>query len=270
MGKVHFAGLTIFWVLTSALATSARADTTDDILAQVGASGIGDGTGVRLLMIGDSHSAGKFGFTVDHALRKALPKAKVTFYAASSATPDYYYYGTSSHGGFYQHYAGEHESESTKDLPDQPTPKLTELLAQSKATVTVVALSTNLLRGSLDGARAQILKTIKTIKSRGSQCIWVGGPDERFVSRDVQEELYKILKSATDEGGCTLIDSRSYTHYPDVGGKGIHYDEIWEPDCNGKLVHTGPGLAADWGKKVTGRILGAIGGLGEGAVGGSK
>lgn len=235
MRKIHRLG----WLLmgTAAISSVAFAD------------------GVRILMIGDSHSAGTFGFTLDHELRSALPKAKVTFYAASSATPDYYYYGTSSHGGFYQHPANAQASESNKENPDQPTPKLTALLAQSKATVTVVALSTNLLRGSLDTARAQILRTIKTIRDSGSQCIWVGGPDERFVAHDVQDELYKILKSATDEGGCALIDSRRYTHYPDVGGGGVHYDEIWEPDCNGQRVHTGPGLARDWGKKVTTEIL---------------
>jgi hypothetical protein len=213
----------------------------------------------RILMIGDSHTVGTFGHTVDASLRAALPHAQLTVYGASSATPDYYFYGTSSHGGFYEHSASGAVFGITAAHPDQPTPKLSDLLKQTQVTVAVIALGTNLLRNPLDGARAQIVRAIQTVKDHGARCIWVGGPDERFVTREVQDDLYKILKSATDETGCTLIDSRKYTHYPDAGGGGIHYDDIWVTDSAGKRVHVGVTMAEEWAKKVTAEILGILG-----------
>jgi hypothetical protein len=219
-----------------------------------------DSTGTSILVIGDSHSAGAFGKNLDKDLRTAFPKADVSFYAASSATPDYYYYGTSSHGGFYEHFGSAKVVESSEKTREQPTPKLPDLLSRSHATVTVVALSTNLLRGSLDNAREQILRTIKTVKDTGSQCIWVGGPDERFVSREMQESLYRVLEAATEEGGCRLIDSRKYTHYPDGVGGGIHYDDIWARSSNGGQIHVGATMAAEWADKVTTEIAGIMNG----------
>jgi hypothetical protein len=209
--------------------------------------------------VGDSHSVGVFGRTLDQALRSRFPRAHVWFYGESSATPDYYAYGLSSHGGFFQHLDGAAPRYSSPAQPEAACPKLGGLLAKTHATVAIVALGTNLLRTPLDGARAQIDRALQAIRAQGSRCIWVGGPDERFVPREKQAELYRILAEATQEAGCALIDSRRFTHYPDRGGDGIHYDGIVLPAANGQPVHVGIDKAREWARQVGDEIARVIG-----------
>ena len=185
-----------------------------------------------ILVIGDSHSAGTFGKTLDQELRTQFAQAKVSTYASSSATPAYYFDSTPSHGGFFAHPDGKPAVSGTVKTPETITPSLPRLLDQTHAQVTVVALGTNLIGVSDEEVRKQITETVQAIQVHHSHCIWVGEPDLRpdtpRFSIENQNHLYFMLKGVTMPLGCPFVDSRAYTSYPPTGGHGIHYDDLGE------------------------------------------
>lgn len=188
-----------------------------------------------ILVIGDSHFTGPFGPAFDEDLHKKSPGARISIYASSSATPNYFFEGTLSHGGNYTHVEGQAAvlshvplKQGDPSVKEIPTPLLPTLLDQLKPSTTVVALGANNIRGYPASNKSQIDRTIEAIQAHHSRCIWVGPPDERFASRTQQDAYYDLLRQ-TIAGRCALIDSRKFTEYPPDGGDGIHYNERLGP-----------------------------------------
>lgn len=77
------------------------------------------------------------------------------------------------------------------------------------------------------------------VAEKADQCIWIGPPDARKFSAAAINDVYVLLDKLADKHGCTLIDSRKYTQYPDVGGDGLHY--------SGKV---GTSIAKSWADNV--------------------
>ena len=209
-----------------------------------------------LLFIGDSHSAGTFGHTLDKLLR-AIPESKVSTYAVCGSSPEWFFTGQKTYCGTYFHPA------DGKPPSDARTPLISPLLQSLKPEYTIVALGANQLNGSVEGAKKQVQHLVKEIHEKGSQCIWVGPPDEGFISRTAQDHFYEMLHSQLSDLDCQLIDSRKYTHYPvlggDIRGDNIHYDSLQQCVAHGqgdekhqctKWVGIGAPLARKWAEGV--------------------
>jgi hypothetical protein len=198
----------------------------------------------RILYIGDSHSVGTFGRTLDALLRKA-PGFQVSTYAVCSSSPDWFFTGQATHcGAFFHPWEG-----SAQSLQHAPAPLLTPLLEKLHPEFTIVALGANQLRGTIEDAKKQIHRMTSEIHAKESRCIWVGPPDEGFISHAAQDRFYEMLTSSLSTLDCPLIDSRKFTKYPPQGGDRIHYDS---------LGAAGVSIGQNWGKSVGELILNAV------------
>ncbi|MGK5083364.1 hypothetical protein WDW37_08655 [Bdellovibrionota bacterium FG-1] len=211
-----------------------------------------DGAGPSLLVVGDSHTAGTFGQTLDIALRQ-IPDAQVATYGICGASPINYFSGRGTACGAYQHpIQGPARISQTAS-----TPLLKTLLAQNHPTAVIVALGANLYRASVQEVRKQFDRMFGAIKEAGSSCFWIGPPSERFISAEKQEGFYGVFKDIAAQRDCALIDSREWTHYPEQGGDGIHYDGLFAV-VQGKRVNIGVPIARDWANAVAQKITEAL------------
>jgi hypothetical protein len=190
----------------------------------------------RILYIGDSHTVGTFGRTLDAHLRQ-IEGAVVATYGICSSSPEWFFTGQSTHCGAFL----RPESGKERRLQSAPSPDVIKLLDRLHPETTIVALGANQLRGTVEDARKQIHHLISEIHAHQSRCIWVGPPDERFVSKKAQGKFYEMLSSISVSLDCPLIDSRRFTQYPPKGGDGIHYDS---------LGPKGSAQAKAWGEQV--------------------
>jgi len=213
--------------------------------------------GRKVLVIGDSHTAGTFGTELDRQLRKA--GATVATYGSCGTTPASWLKGTATRCGYVVHhvdgklespvwrvpnpeYAHDHTKPKYNVIP-HPTPLLSDLMQQEHPDVVIVALGAN---DASDGkaVRADAAKLAGIATSTGAQCIWIGPPsgDPNVVDPALTERVNNALRG-TVSGTCTYIDSRPFTpvyHGPD----GRHFDKAtgaaWADGVVG-IVKTVPG-----------------------------
>jgi hypothetical protein len=175
-----------------------------------------------LLFVGDSHSYQSFGRNLDALLRTA-PHAQVASFASWGSSPlDWFDGWVTGHGLF------AHVPDGTLvDTQTGTTPLFVDLLKRFHPTLTIVALGSNLYTAPADDVTANVQRMTDAIKADviSSACLWVGPPDMRARSGPEMIELYAELKAALGSD-CRLLDSRAWTHYPDTGGDGIHYDYL--------------------------------------------
>jgi len=191
-----------------------------------------------MLLVGDSHTVGTFGRTLD-ALLRTLP-AEAATYASCGSSPEWWFSGHSTPCGYFQNDLNGHATTATQ----HPTPLLADLVAEVHPTVVVAALGANLVNASLDVVAAQSEKLAQAIHGAGARCIWVGPPHGRNKPEPGFSRFYEALEKAVSPD-CAFVDSRPYTHYPDQGGDGIHYDSLGEP---------GKTIARAWAKSVSNDI----------------
>jgi hypothetical protein len=172
-----------------------------------------------VLFVGDSHSVGTFGQTLTSLLVKSLPQASVTTVASCGSSPGWWLKGTPTSCGFWRHDANGTEESALKAA----TPKLDELIAAVKPKTIIVGLGSNLVPLSADRRRAETEAMMADVARKADNCIWIGPPDARKFSREEINAVYVLLRELASNHGCALLDSRSYTQYPDKGGDGLHY-----------------------------------------------
>jgi hypothetical protein len=196
-----------------------------------------------ILFIGDSISYGKFGETVDTALRD-LSK-NVVSEASCGSTPETWLTkpGQSGHTyaktvcGFWK----KAESEEREKVHN--TPKIEEELRSIHPKFTIVQLGTNIAAGRDPMTyKASVQQMMQAIRSAGSQCIWIGPPDadSKVVTRAKLTVTNEMIRSEAKSEGCSFIDTLSFTHYTSKLGDGIH---------------PGPQLAEDWADEVNQRMI---------------
>lgn len=178
----------------------------------------------RIVFIGDSHSVGEFGITLNSWLR-SRPSADFVFFASGGSAPLQW------RNGIFTSKCALKDDSSRPTPPKKAcstllTPKLSTLLASpesySRSTV-LIALGTNMSGKAED--RANEIKWAKNllndVRTSGAQCAWIGPPDMSFYSTEQIETRYSIIRNAIDQEAeaslgtpCTLIDSRKISHYP--------------------------------------------------------
>jgi hypothetical protein len=192
----------------------------------------------RILLIGDSHTYLSFGRKLDSLLR-TIRQAQVETIASCGSSPFWWFNAQPTNCGFFEHDADG----SSRDSLQAPTPLLQDVLNRFKPTLTLVALGANMMNpdnAPLDFVSQTTRQMAQMIAQAGSQCVWVGPPTSRIHLEPHVSEVDGILRGATTPE-CHFIDSRPFTHYPDQGGDGLHYDS---------LGPQGVAMAQDWAQKI--------------------
>ena len=172
----------------------------------------------RVLHIGDSHSMGIYGQTIDGLMRETGATVKTE--AFGGANPQWFMNGQLGVCGSYS--KDENGKVSTTGNNQRNTPLLSDMLSSYKPSVLVVSLGANMVGYNESTQRSMITSLLDQAKAAGCQIVWVGPPDSRKLSDSSCDKLYKVLESELPKYNGVLVDSRKYTKYPD-GGDGIHY-----------------------------------------------
>ena len=198
----------------------------------------------RVLHIGDSHTCGVYGKTIDGLMRETGAAVRTCGVAGSS--PSWWLNGTIGKSGYY--------SRDEKGKVDQPadwrtprqTPSLSGLIEEYKPNVIVFSLGANLAYSGAEAIKKQVQAVCDLAKHAGCKIVWVGPPEPRdgVGGSENYGRLYQNLKSAVEQYG-SFVDSRNYTEYPASGGDGLHYSG----NAGGKIAKT-------WADKVFSQIQG--------------
>ncbi len=172
----------------------------------------------RVLHIGDSHSMGIYGKTIDGLMRDTGATVKTEAYGG--ANPQWFMNGQRAVCGSYS--KDENGKEVSTGNNQINTPLLSDMLKNYKPSVLVVSLGANMLAYPESTQRSMITSLLDQAKAAGCKIVWVGPPDSRKLSDSSNDKLYKVLESELPKYDGVLVDSRKYTKYPD-GGDGIHY-----------------------------------------------
>jgi len=186
-----------------------------------------------VLFVGDSHSVGPFGSTLDGLLRAAGHNTAT--YASCGSIAQWWVSAKPTTCGYYFRGLDGAEEKGLK----APTPVFSDLLAAVKPDAVIVELGANYGGNpSDDFAVADMAAMVEKIKAAGAACYWVTKPD----SRKSPEQTPRILAlTAKAVGGyCRIFDSTKVTAYPAEGGDGIHYSSA-----------AGRPIAEAWAKAVS-------------------
>lgn len=190
----------------------------------------------RVLMIGDSLSAGPFGEAVQQHLAIKFGPSNVAAFASCGSSPENW---LANEPDFYTK-CGYRESTPDKmpvwrdfvnGKPPKPalTPKVESLVRRYQPNVVVIQLGTNWMDRHLSDQQISsfLHRFLVAARSAGgvSQVIWIAPPDSSAFAR-VQGRVHRLIQAAAAGDHFDVIDSRQFTHYVPgkTGGDGIHYN----------------------------------------------
>lgn len=192
-----------------------------------------------ILYIGDSHSYGKLGTTIETNLSTISDHVIMESSCGSSA---YTWLGKSGYEktvcGFWKK-DGADEVRST----EHQTPKFSDEMARYSPDVVIIQLGTNMAAAQKPlNSRASIDQLMKEAKVNESECIWIGPPDanSKVVTKEKLKTINNLIKELAKTNGCFFIDSLQITSFPKDNKEGIHYPSS---------------LSKKWGEKVSAIIL---------------
>lgn len=205
----------------------------------------------RVLMIGDSLSAGPFGESVQQHLARKFGPQNVAAYASCGSSPEHW---LQDEAGFYTK-CGYRESTPDKPpvmrdfvngKPPRPTltPKLEPIVRRFQPTVVVVQLGTNWMDRPLsDGEITSFLnRFISAARGRSvRQIVWIAPPDSSSMPAKAQARVHRLIQQGAKRGRFDVIDSRELTNYVPgkTGGDGVHYNSessrAWAARVNSRL-----------------------------------
>jgi hypothetical protein len=188
-----------------------------------------------VLYIGDSHSFGKLGIVLESYL--SLHTRKVIMESSCGSTPNTWL----GKSGNEKTVCGFWKKEGSEEFRSKEfkNPRLTDELARYRPDLTIVQLGTNIAAGARPlNAGAGIKEIMRSIKSEGSVCVWIGPPDanSKIVTKEKLKTTNDLLIKLSHENDCLYIDSLSLTQFPANNTEGIHYP---------------PSLSKEWGIKIT-------------------
>jgi hypothetical protein len=184
-----------------------------------------------VLMIGDSHTVGPFGWYVDQNMRDA-GHTMATYGSCGSVARWWVNGGNRSSCGYY----GRNTEGSRLELTQ--TPKLETLLNTVRPDIVFMQFGGNYVHINDSEITRDIKSMISIVRNFGAQCLFITNPDGRN-NRHLSPRVIKLMKEAVGSD-CAFFDSRTVTRYPETGGDGIHY---W--------FNAGLPLARKWANGVT-------------------
>ena len=173
------------------------------------------GPGNRVLVIGDSHTAGLYGDELDRQLRSR--GAQVHTVGSSGASASNFINGRGTTVG----YADHGMDGRTQKTPSHATPKLEELISQDKPDVIVVNLGANFRDAGEAGIESQVRSLGEVAKRHNIPIKWVGPPKPAKPNMEAVQRFDQQMAAAVAPYG-EYISSVPYT--PEYsGGDGLHY-----------------------------------------------
>lgn len=195
------------------------------------------GNGSKVLVIGDSHTAGTYGDELDRQLRAR--GAQVHTIGSSGASADNYITGAGTKVG----YADHKVNGQTDKTAAHATPKLEELIAQDKPDTIVVNLGANFRGAGPAGIKAQVSKLGEIARKHNIKMIWVGPPTTRAdMSNPASLQKFDQDMQAAVQPYGEYISSAPFTPQY-AGGDGVHYSGA-----------QGAELAKKWAAGVAGKL----------------
>lgn len=188
-----------------------------DVSQQSAPSGGTVKSGSKVLVIGDSHTAGAFGDELDRLLR--AKGAQVHTVGSSGATADNYISGKGTTVGFADHKANG----QTEKTSSHATPKLEDLINEDKPDTIIVNLGANFRGAGASGIKKQVDEIGEIAKRHNIKITWVGPPTTRQDEGNSGslDKFDQDMKAAVAPYG-NYVSSRPFTpHYN--GPDGIHY-----------------------------------------------
>lgn len=191
-----------------------------------------------ILYVGDSHSYGKLGATIEKNL--STVSDRIILEASCGATPSTWL----GNNKFEKTVCGFWKKDGASEVRSQEhqTPKFADELAKYRPDVTIVQLGTNIAVNAPKNATKSVVAMMNAISAEGSKCIWIGPPDanSKVVTRESLKETNLLLSELAKVHKCFYIDSLKLTSFPAKNKEGIHYP---------------PSLSAEWGEKVSVELL---------------
>lgn len=196
---------------------AASAGSTGGEAAQPGPSGGSIKSGSKVLVIGDSHTAGAFGDELDRLLR--AKGAQVHTVGSSGATADNFVTGKGTTVGFADHKVNG----QTEKTSSHATPKLEDLINQDKPDTILVNLGANFRGAGPGGIKKQVDEIGQIAKKHGIKITWVGPPTTRAdeSNRGSLQKFDEDMKAAVAPYGSYLSSAPFTPKYN--GGDGVHY-----------------------------------------------
>lgn len=182
-----------------------------------------------VLYIGDSHSYGCFGETLDKSMRSMKASTGVALTVRSSATCGssaaswLAVKGHETHCGYRSCTGNNTCTKSTKGHSDSAE----KVLQDESPKVTVVALGSNMLKRDPFAAMTDVHNLIGKIKAHHSECVWIGPPQPAlfFRTAEAYQAFNERLRSTVKGGGCRFILSDDKTSRENLrDAMGLHYD----------------------------------------------
>ncbi|MBN8541796.1 MAG: SGNH/GDSL hydrolase family protein [Deltaproteobacteria bacterium] len=201
-------------------------------LVLAGVATVSSSFAADIIYIGDSHSTGCFGRTLDVTLRtlktkenpQSTERPATVITQASCGSASSHWLKSNGHvtrcGTLICDVSGNCDSRNSK------TDSIGMLLEKEKPKVTVVALGTNMIKGKRDQSESEARSLILKIKEAGSQCIWIGPPQAAlFFSPEAKfNEFVEKLESVVESEGCRFVSSVDKTARENLNDSmGLHY-----------------------------------------------
>ena len=174
-------------------------------------------SGSKVLVIGDSHTAGAFGDELDRLLR--AKGAQVHTVGSSGATADNFISGKGTTVG----YADHKVNGQTQKTATHATPKLEELINEDKPDTILVNLGANFRGDGPSGIKKQVDEIGQIAKKHGIKITWVGPPTTRQdeSNRSSLQKFDEDMKAAVAPYGSYVSSAPFTPKYS--GGDGVHY-----------------------------------------------
>lgn len=173
------------------------------------------GPGNRVLVIGDSHTAGHYGDELDRQLRSR--GAQVHTVGSSGASASNFINGRGTTVGYADHGMDGRTHKTTRHA----IPRLEELINQDRPDVIVVNLGANFRGASAAGIQSQVQSLGEVARRHNIPIKWVGPPKPAHPNMEAVQRFDQQMAAAVAPYG-EYISSVPYT--PEYsGGDGLHY-----------------------------------------------
>lgn len=193
----------------------------------------------NVMFVGDSHAYGKMGSVVEKRL--ASSAKRIIIQSSCGSTPNTWLGKT----GYEKTVCGYWKKDGAIEIrsKEHKTPKFKSELEKYKPQVTIVQLGTNIAAGNNPlKSESSVIEMMSLIREAKSECIWIGPPDaeSKIVTKEKLKKTNEMLSRLAKSYDCQYIDSLTLTVFPKENKEGIHYP---------------PKLSAEWGEKLSSKIL---------------
>ena len=176
---------------------------------------------LKVLIIGDSHSVGRFGSQL-YTRFASLPSVEAVSYASCGSSASSWFNHWRTNCGYIARPSMAHASRSGK------TPYIPDVVNHFEPNIVVVELGGNAVRQSEATFNESIRQFKLAMDSKNITCFWAGPPSADPAKAPAAragaglELFYRKLQLALGNR-CTFFDSRPHTPYTATGRDGVHF-----------------------------------------------